>query len=163
MNDASTNVIDRLNDILAIRALSEVTQDWFSNRGLQANVVLRESEDYARRQGIVIPEWSIAPGAVTTESGKACRIALKALFHDDDQEIRGWTQKAVEKASQVQVQALDPVSLAVGGLILGGLILASRVKKIGSDGIEFYEGIPKELADVLKAGSTFFEKFNSLF
>jgi hypothetical protein len=86
-------------------------------------------------------------------------LALSALLTDDDLEIRGWTNDAVAKAKQTQVQVLDPLTLAVGGLVLGGLILAARVKNVGRGGVSFYEGLPKELADVLKAGANFFKGF----
>jgi hypothetical protein len=159
------NGVDRLNDTLAVRALSEVTQRWYAERGLQALAVLRETESYAHKQNLYIPNWAIESGdqgIVTAESGKACRAALKALINDDDPQIRSWTRSAVERANQTQVQALDPVSLAVGGLVLGGLILAARVKKIGPEGVEFYEGIPEELAKILGAGANFFQRFSGL-
>lgn len=159
------NDVDRLDDTLAVRALSEVTQRWFADRGLQANAVLRETEGYAHRQNLSLPSWTIyegEQGIVTAESGEACRAALKVLIDDEDPEIRGWTRSAVERANQTQVHMLDPVTLAVGGLVLGGLILAARVKKIGPDGVEFYEGIPEELANVLEAGANFFQRFTGL-
>ena len=42
--------------------------------------------------------------------------------------------------------------MAIGGTILIAAILAARVKSIGP--AEFYEGIPPELTDVLKAASS---------
>jgi hypothetical protein len=51
-----------------------------------------------------------------------------------------------------KVQALDPITLSIGGIILIGAILAARVKKIGN--VEFYQGLPKETADVIKAAAS---------
>lgn len=49
-------------------------------------------------------------------------------------------------------EVLDPVALRmlVGGGIAIGLILAARVKQLGQ--IEFYDGIPDKLPDVVRAG-----------
>lgn len=52
---------------------------------------------------------------------------------------------------------LDPATLAVGGLVLIGIILAVRVKKVGAGGAEFYKGLPEETARLLKAATTFFK------
>lgn len=154
--------VSKINDIAAIEALSEVTQMWFAKHGLQAYAVIRETENYTSRQQIALPSWVTEPSISTTEAGKACRVALTLLLIDADPAAREWSSTAVEKAARTQVQAFDPVTLAVGGLVLGGLILAARVKKIGPDGVEFYEGIPKELANVLKAGANFFKTFANL-
>ena len=151
--------VDELTDVMAIEAIALVSQSWFEERGLEANGVLRQSEDYARRQNLAIPEWATEPGIVTAESGRACRFALDSMLTAEDEQVRSWARTAVDKVAGEKVQALDPISIAVGGLVLGALILASRVKKVGPDGIEFYEGIPKELANVLKAAANFFNIF----
>jgi hypothetical protein len=144
------------SNIAAVRALSEVTQRWLSAHGLEAYTVIRETEGYARTQRLTIPDWADKPTASEQDAGEACRFALTALLKDDDQEIRAWTNEALAKAQQTQAQVLDPITLAVGGLVLGGLILAARIKHVGPDGADFYEGIPPELAKVLKAGANFF-------
>jgi hypothetical protein len=154
--------VNLLNDDLAVRALSEVTQRWFAERGLQAYAVLRETEGYAHRQNLPIPDWAIDQSLATAESGDASRAALQTLLNAEDPEIQGWTRSAVEKAYRTRAQVVDPVTLTVGGLVLGGLILAARVKKIGSGGVEFYEGVPEELANVLEAGANFFQRFTGL-
>ncbi len=154
--------VNLLSDDLAVRALSEVTQRWFAERGLQAHAVLRETEGYAYRQELSVPDWAIDQSVVTAESGEASRAALETLLHAEDPEIRNWTRTAVERVYQTRAQVVDPLTLAVGGLVLGGLILAARVKKIGSGGVEFYEGVPEGLANVLEAGANFFQKFSGL-
>jgi hypothetical protein len=151
--------VRNLGDVAAVRALSEVAQRWFEARGLQANVVMRQTEQYAHNNGLTIAVWAIEPQAPSPEAGAASRRALAALLIDDDLEIRSWAKDAVAAAKQTQIQVLDPLTLAVGGFVLAGLILAARIKKVGPDGAEFYEGIPKELANVLKAGANFFSQF----
>ena len=84
-------------------------------------------------------------GIVTAESGEACRAALKVLMNDEDPEIQSWKRSAVKGLVQTQVQMLDPVTMAVGGLVLGGLILAAKVKKVGPRGVEFTKVSPRSL------------------
>jgi hypothetical protein len=47
-------------------------------------------------------------------------------------------------------EVLDPESLRILGGILIGLILVARVKRFGP--VEFYEGIPAKLPDVVRTG-----------
>lgn len=154
------NDVDRLNDTLAVRAVANVAEKWFDRRGLQAHTVVTRTQRYARNQDSSLPVWATEEATdeqtlVTPESGEACRTALRFLLNSDDPEVRSWTRTAIDEANQTQVHFVDPITLAVGGLVLGGLILAARVKKIGPDGVEFYEGIPEELANVLRAGANF--------
>lgn len=49
-------------------------------------------------------------------------------------------------------EVLDPVSLRIlslGGILIGAILVA-RVKQFGP--VEFYEGIPAKLPDVVRAG-----------
>jgi hypothetical protein len=154
------NDVDRLDDTLAVKAVADVTEKWFDERGLQAHTVITKTQSYARRQDFSLPVWATEEvtdqqSLVTPESGEACRTALKFLLNSDDPEVRSWTRTAVYEANQTHVQFIDPLTLAVGGLVLGGLILAARVRRIGPDGVEFFEGIPEELANVLRAGANF--------
>jgi hypothetical protein len=79
-------------------------------------------------------------------------------LESDDPDEQEWARSALSKTQEVKAQIIDPLSI---GLILGGLILASRVKKVGPNGVEFYEGIPDGLAKVLKAVPSFFGKLGS--
>jgi hypothetical protein len=150
--------VDALDDRAAMKALSGITEQWFTSRGLQANSVIRQTEKYAQRTGLTIPGWATDSSEGSPEAGKAAKQALKLLLEDDDPEVQAWTRSVLSQSEIAKAQIVDPLSI---GLILGGLILASRVKKVGPDGIEFYEGIPPELAKVLKAGAGFFKRFAS--
>lgn len=150
--------VETLDDRAAMKALGEVTEQWFEARGLEANKVLRQTEKYAQRNKLAIPEWATDASQATPEAGKAAKKALKLLLEDDDPEVQAWTRKAVSETEGTKAQIIDPLSI---GLLLGGLILASRVKKIDKHGVEFYEGIPAELAKVLKASTSFFGHLGS--
>lgn len=47
-------------------------------------------------------------------------------------------------------EVIDPASLSILGCMLIGAILAARVKRLGL--VEFYEGIPNKLPNVVRAG-----------
>jgi uncharacterized protein YfaQ (DUF2300 family) len=145
--------VNSLDDRAAMWALSEVTERWFAERGLEANQVLRRTERYAQRNALTMPDWATDSSDGSPEAGRAAKIALQVLLEDDEEEVRAWTRDALARLGVVQAQVIDPLSI---GLILGGLVLAARVKRISKDGVEFYEGIPPELAKVLKAGASFF-------
>jgi hypothetical protein len=87
------------------------------------------------------------------QAGSNARRALTAMVDCEDQDVRAWAQFAVTTPVAAKGQMVEPVTAT---LCLAGLILASRVKKIGPDGVEFYEGVPDGLAKVLKAAKNFF-------
>jgi hypothetical protein len=76
---------------------------------------------------------------------------MAAILSSDDDEAAMWARAAVRRASARSGQLLDPISLGIAGAILIGSILAARVKKVGP--VKFYEGLPKELGSVVKAGA----------
>src|SRR5215212_6750566 len=96
--------INLLSDDLAVRALSEVTARWFAERGLQAHAVLRETEGYAYRQNLPLPDWAFDQSLVTAESGEASRAALKTLLDAEDPEIRSWARTAMERVYRTRGQ-----------------------------------------------------------
>jgi hypothetical protein len=150
--------IEGLSDLAAMKAASDVTEQWFAARGLQAASILRLTEKYAQRQNLSVPVWATDAHGTSPEAGKAAKFALNAFLESDDPDEQEWARSALSKTQEVKAQIIDPLSI---GLILGGLILASRVKKVGPNGVEFYEGIPDGLAKVLKAVPSFFGKLGS--
>ena len=75
-------------------------------------------------------------------------MALSAILEGDQYEARNWVEDELDHLEEARAQVLDPVSLIIIGGTLIGIILASRVKKIGD--LEFYEGVPKETLDIIK-------------
>ena len=82
-----------------------------------------------------------------------------------DSESQGRSAEAPERANELvrsdadgvvprsgTSEVLDPVLLRIllGGGMLIGTILAARLKQVGP--VEFYEGVPNELPQVLRAG-----------
>jgi hypothetical protein len=143
--------VDALSDKAAIAALSNVAQAWLSARPGQAGDALVGAALVGGSNFAALPSWAVDARVADEESGDVARYALTAILDSDDAEAVTWARAAVDQTSVATAQILDPVSLGILGGVLIGAILAARVKKVGS--VEFYEGIPKELVDVLNAGT----------
>jgi len=149
--------ITELNDAAAVRALSVVVREWSMARGFEVVAVMMHTRSVDSEKFAQAPAWATAEPQPSAEAGQFARKMLKVLASNDDEYVMEWTERAVEKEwqeqKQVVAQVLDPITLSIVGVILIGAILAARVQKIGS--AEFYEGIPKELASVIKVGASF--------
>ncbi len=73
------------------------------------------------------------------------------IANGEDAFAARWVDVELKNLQDAKAEVLDPFTLAILGATLIGCILAARVSKIGS--VEFYQGVPKELADVLKAAA----------
>jgi hypothetical protein len=143
--------IEKLNDAGAVKALAEVTRKWGQHRGVEALVVLTQARQRQKAAFEASPAWAIDTPEATAEAGSFARKMLVSLATGNDDEVISWTETAIKAQAEATAHVLDPITLSIlGGIIIGG-ILAARVKKIGP--VEFYEGIPKELGDVMKAGA----------
>jgi hypothetical protein len=157
---SSVDAIDHLNDSEAVNVLSKVAELWIGGNGVMATRILVNTERFAHRGKVELPAWLEDPSVDLVESGKAAKFALKQLLESEDEataDYRRLAEAALARRPKGSAYVIDPITV---GFLLAGLILASRVKRVGPDGIEFYEGIPKSLADILKAGANFFGKFS---
>jgi hypothetical protein len=143
--------IQKLSNEAAVKALSIVARQWLSNRGLEAYTVIEGARRGDPASYQAIPDWASSQPSSNSDSANFSRHMLIVLSESEDDEVRNWTSKALEEITGAEGQILDPLTLSIAGAILIGAILAARVKKIGSS--EFYEGIPTELANVIKAGT----------
>lgn len=142
-----------LSDLAAVEALCQVAREWLLNRGLDAYQIYHETRETAASRYDQLPIWIKGqPRNELEESGPFARRILATLLVSTDGEVQEWTETAIRKVDESKAHVLDPLTLGIGGLILIGAILAARVKKIGA--VEFYEGIPENLAAVLKAGAS---------
>lgn len=145
--------INDISDVAAVEALCKVAREWLQRRGLEVYQIYFETREIAATEFQQLPEWiKRKPEDLKDESGPFARAMLLALCNGTDDEIKEWTNAAIQEVDVAKAHLLDPLTLGIGGLILIGAILAARVKKIGS--VEFYEGIPENLATVLKAGAS---------
>jgi hypothetical protein len=98
-----------------------------------------------------LPAWVIDSRKSADEAGPLARSALLAIAEGTDDEASAWARTAVKHASETVAHLIDPISLGILGGILIGVILASRVKKIGK--VEFYGGVPPEVADIVESAA----------
>lgn len=143
--------IDELSDEVAVRALASVGKRWLAERGVEAYVCMSRAVSADEASMNALPEWAIGTPEITTTSSELSRRMLAALRQGSDDEVAVWTEDSIREASAPGGHVLDPLTLAIAGAILIGAILASRVKRIGA--VEFYEGIPDELGNVIKKGA----------
>jgi hypothetical protein len=144
-----------LTDEQVVAALRLVGKAWIESRGLEAFAVMQDARTYADRHALALPEWTFDATADGVP-GELCRRALEYVVAGSDAQARNWAHAAIEQVSKAKAYMLDPATLAVGGLVLIGIILAVRVKRVGAGGAEFYKGLPEETARLLKAATTFF-------
>ena len=146
------NEIEKLSDVAAVNALSSVVTEWSNHRGLESLVIILQTQHRVPAAFEGSPDWAKGVPQASPEAGVFSRRMLRCLDSGTDDEVIAWTRLAVKAQFEAAGHVVDPLSLSIiGGIIIGG-ILAARVKKIGS--VEFYEGVPKELADVMKAGAS---------
>lgn len=145
--------IGKLNDELAVYSLKKVVRKWFENKGFEAYCVVSSAQ---LKSGIFLhnlPDELTTDEAVNSELGDMSRYALKSIVDGDNDEITSWVNEVLDEVEKPKAQAFDPLTWGVIGLVVIGLVLASRIKSIGS-AVEFYEGVPKEVVDIVKAGSS---------
>jgi hypothetical protein len=142
--------LQQLSDNDAVKAISLVGESWMANRGREVYLAFHGTVARAGDAYNGLPGWARDAPVVTKESGEFARRMLAVLNDAQDEEVRVWTEEALRKVHEPKAH-IEPFTLTIGGIILIGAILAARVKKIGS--IEFYEGVPENLAKVIKAAA----------
>lgn len=134
----------------AVEALSEVAANWLQARTSEATSVLFRSAVDSGTLFSSLPGWVLDARESMDDAGPLARSALLVILDGDDDEVAAWARAAVRHTSEGAAQLLDPISLGILGGILIGAILAARVKRVGK--VEFYEGVPKELGDIISGG-----------
>jgi len=103
-------------------------------------------------KGRRLEPWLLNSAKNEAKAAAACKKILQTLADCDDAEVRRWCRDAVTAAVQAKAQIFDPLTMAIIGTVVIGLVLAVRVKKVSKEGVEFYEGLPKDTDKVVKAG-----------
>ena len=120
---------------------------WIKNRGVEFYGAYYKVQHNAGSAMLELPSWVNGELEVTPEKAVLARRLLAVLVNYKDPKVNLWTRNALDEVSKAEAQ-MDPATLAIGGAILIGAILAARVQNIGS--AKFYEGIDDSLADILK-------------
>jgi hypothetical protein len=141
--------IQNLDGISAVQILRNVARKWIDHRGPEAFIVI---DGIRRKYGPGYdnpPPWLLdPPERASAELVALSKRALSAILEGEQSEPRDWVEDELDNSRQARAHVLDPLTLTIVGATLIGIILASRVKKIGNT--EFYEGVPKETVDIVK-------------
>jgi len=143
----------QLTDEQAISAANFVVYEWIKVTGPKV-FALSQTIEEVRQTHAPIEAWVADPKSADPEVAKLCRRMLDAFLNSpqgQEQDFRGWARKGIDKARQAQAQVFDPATTL---MLLTGLVLAARLKRIGPHGAEFFEGLPTNLSKVLDSVSS---------
>ena len=147
--------ISELTDTQAIDAMTLIAELWLEHRGREAYGVMQKTYQSAAETKNQLPAWAMGEASFSSELAEKCRTGLQLMLTGRDPDTRQWVRQAINQVQAPREQAVDPLTLAIGGTIFIGFVLVSRVKKIGPEGVEFYEGLPEGMAKLLKEAATF--------
>jgi hypothetical protein len=145
--------IHDLSNAAALEVLQIVVEKWISERGLEFYRAYSEVLGGTGNAFLALPAWITGTPTVSDKAGKLARHLLIYLAQSRDDEVKLWTQNAIDEVADPEVHMIDPLTLTILGVIVIGAILAARIGPVDIEGgrVEFYEGLPPELADILKA------------
>jgi hypothetical protein len=141
--------LSTLTDAECIGLLRLMARRWFEHDGVSALIVYQKVEGCLKEHEVALPGWLEGPAqGASVDLARASRAALQAIADGEDEVAKKWIEEEIADLETAHGHMFDPLTLSILGATLIGSILAARVKKIGS--VEFYQGIPPELAKVLK-------------
>lgn len=147
--------IESLSDKQAIEALQVVIRRWMERSGPEALVIWQRIED-AKAPGTSIEPWVLDPNADPVQAAAAARKVLRIFLQEGHLrtfDFATLTKDGIDDVSRARGQVFDPMSVAVIGTLAIALVLAARIKRVNSTGLEFYEGLPAGLEKILKVVS----------
>lgn len=145
--------IKQLNGPDAVQVLRNVARKWIERPDIEAFLVIDDIRRKYAAQYDNPPSWLLTtPEHAAPELVAASKLALSAILEGESSEAKNWVEDELDNLDQARAQMLDPISIAIIGSTIIGIILASRVKKIGN--VEFYEGVPKETLDIVKQATS---------
>jgi hypothetical protein len=141
--------IEKLNDDTAVEVLRTVARKWLEHRGVEAFVVIDEIRRKVGPKYDNFPDWMVdRPEDASKQLVDLSKLALKTIIEGEDHQSKSWIEEELQDLEQAHAHALDPISLAIVGATIIGIILAARVKNIGD--MKFYKGVPREVADIVE-------------
>jgi hypothetical protein len=149
--NTSTDTVDLLTDRQANTAAHFAIREWISHSGPEA-LLIWQRLDKLRADVDPLERWIIDPSADEQKAAVISRKILKTFldvgqFRNAD--FSRWAREGIKLATEPGAQIFDPVSAGILGTLAIGLVLAARVKKIGST--EFYEGLPPGLEKIIRS------------
>lgn len=146
--------IEKLNDYTAVEILRTVARRWLEHRGVEAFVVIDGIRRKVGSKYDNVPDWIFErPEDASKQLVGLSKLTLKTIVDGEDHQSKSWVEEEIQDLKQAHAHALDPISLAIVGATIIGIILAARVKKIGD--AEFFKGVPEEVKDIVNYAMKF--------
>ena len=105
-------------------------------------------------------------GNATAEEFAGLQDSVTAVLKrlEDDPELQNLVDEAREGASAVELGlSMEEIELIRTLAIVSSpiaLVIAARIKSLGRSGVEFYEGVPKEIVDIIRLIQDMMPRFN---
>jgi hypothetical protein len=142
-----------LTDKQAIAAAKFAILEWIKVAGPEALAIWQKIEIVSREKG-PLDQWVLQPSVEDHQSADLSRKMLAAFLSSERRgpvDLHLFATKGIKAATEAQAHVFDPISAAVIGTLAIGLVLAARVKSVGSGGVTFYRGLPRGLSDIVKS------------
>jgi hypothetical protein len=142
---------DQLSSETCIAVLSDVGDKYVKNIGYDPRTVSGMIEAMVRSELSTTPLWLNQPNLAIDTFGPIARLVLKEMLDSEDDRFRDLVNKSIARYEREEGQVI--LEIMVGGGILIGLAVISKIKYSKDRGWELEPGFPG-LADVLdKAGN----------
>ena len=154
--------VSELKDQQAIDAANFAVREWIKSTGLEAMALWQAIDKVTKTQGPL--EASVADPKLSDQAlvAKLSREMLEVFLDSPpgtDPNYRKWAQQGIRQVTEAHGQIVEPVSAAIAGTILIGLVLAARIKKVKKSGVEFYPGLPN-LSKIVAAATSMASPLN---
>ncbi|WP_422355347.1 hypothetical protein [Roseivirga pacifica] len=133
----------------------ELVSKWLESNGKDALYLYSGFEEFLRYERIELPTWV---SSLDSEEVDVClKASLIEIYDSDDFGVKNWLEEACDELKSPRAQSLE-LTILTTGFVLMLVILAARVKRVKKGKIEFYEGIPKDLSEIIQKSSRFLRK-----
>jgi hypothetical protein len=148
---------DQLSFETCIAVLSDVGQKYVKNIGYEPRTVSSMIEAMVRSEVPKTPGWLSQPEDHVDDFGPIARRVLKDMLASEDDRLRDLVNRSITQYEKEEGHII--IEMMVGGGILIGLAVISKIKYSKDRGWELEPGFPG-LADVLDKAGNLIGKLN---
>ena len=145
-------LLDQLSDESCIAILASVGAKYVNNAGYDSKTVAKLIEALVQAEIPDLPTWLTNPNTSIDLSGPIARRALNDMLEGDNARLQVLVRAGIAEYQTKQGQVIDLAILLVGGGILLGLAVLSKMKYSKDRGWELEPGFPQLAAVLEKAG-----------
>jgi hypothetical protein len=149
--------LDQLSDESCIAILASVGAKYVDHAGYDSKTAAKMVEAVVQGEISELPTWLTHPSTAVETSGPIARRALHDILESDHARLPVLVQAGIAEYQGKQGQVIDLAVLTVGGGILLGLAVLSKLKYSTHGGWELEPGFP-QLAEVLEKAGKLIDK-----